>query len=243
MARGDQIYVMRPLINLEGVYEHHGIDCGDGTVIHYHKGEDAVICRTSMEAFARGNPVYVKRYPVSYLPDVVVERAESRLGERRYNLLTNNCEHFATWCKTGNSESQQLIEYGLGLGAISPTDSQRMVEEIAEGGNPVKAMELFNQAISSAAAAEAQLQTQYQRLQGEIESWHRVAQVALQKGREDLARAALERKVAAKRQLEQVQGQLDQILELHRSIQRNQQVLQQRVTTEPIAASYPTIYP
>lgn len=34
-----------------------------------------------------------------------VERAMSRLGEDKYNLVTNNCEHFAIWCKTGLSES------------------------------------------------------------------------------------------------------------------------------------------
>ncbi|MFQ9674660.1 MAG: lecithin retinol acyltransferase family protein [Clostridium paraputrificum] len=43
--------------------------------------------------------------------DLIVEtvkRALSRIGERRYNLFTNNCEHFATWCKTGVSYSKQI---------------------------------------------------------------------------------------------------------------------------------------
>ncbi|HEY9657563.1 MAG TPA: lecithin retinol acyltransferase family protein, partial [Allocoleopsis sp.] len=111
MARGDQIYVMRPLMGMDGIYEHHGIDCGDGTVIHYHKGNDAVITRTSYALFARGNPVYTKSYATSYVPDVVITRAESRLGERLYNLFTNNCEHFATWCKVGRNESLQLADY------------------------------------------------------------------------------------------------------------------------------------
>ena len=34
MAKGDQIYVMRELLGIPSIYEHHGIDCGDGTVIH-----------------------------------------------------------------------------------------------------------------------------------------------------------------------------------------------------------------
>ena len=38
----------------------------------------------------------------------VVERALSRLGERAYNLFTNNCEHFATWCKTGRQRCSQI---------------------------------------------------------------------------------------------------------------------------------------
>ncbi|NEO49276.1 MAG: NC domain-containing protein, partial [Moorea sp. SIO4A3] len=37
MARGDQIYVFQKFLNFEGVYQHHGIDCGDGSVIHYRK--------------------------------------------------------------------------------------------------------------------------------------------------------------------------------------------------------------
>lgn len=37
-----------------------------------------------------------------------VARAKSRVGETEYNLITNNCEHFAMWCKTGVSESSQV---------------------------------------------------------------------------------------------------------------------------------------
>lgn len=41
-------------------------------------------------------------------PEETVERAYSRLGEAKYNLISNNCEHFAMWCKTGISESIQV---------------------------------------------------------------------------------------------------------------------------------------
>jgi len=37
-----------------------------------------------------------------------IRRARSRIGETEYNLITNNCEHFAMWCKTGVSESSQV---------------------------------------------------------------------------------------------------------------------------------------
>lgn len=40
--------------------------------------------------------------------DETIARAKSRLGEKSYNLLTNNCEHFAIWCKTGLSKSYQV---------------------------------------------------------------------------------------------------------------------------------------
>lgn len=43
-----------------------------------------------------------------YSPKETVQRAKSRLGEKKYNLLLNNCEHFAIWCKTGLSKSYQV---------------------------------------------------------------------------------------------------------------------------------------
>lgn len=229
MARGDQIYVMRPLLGLDGVYEHHGIDCGDGTVIHYHKGDDAVITRTSYERFARGNPVYVKQQAVAYVPDVVIQRAESRLGERQYNLLTNNCEHFANWCKVGRNESDQLAEYGLDPARLSPLASRQWLEEAADAGDPAKAIALYTQAMGNLSATQSQLQTQYNKLQDEVLNWHRVAQLALKQGREDLAKAALERKVQFKRQAEKIQGQLAQLIETQATLQRNSTAFRQQI--------------
>lgn len=43
-----------------------------------------------------------------YSPEETVARARSRLGEEKYNLAANNCEHFAIWCKTGVHESHQV---------------------------------------------------------------------------------------------------------------------------------------
>ena len=37
-----------------------------------------------------------------------VARALSRVGEHRYSLLGNNCEHFASWCATGAAVSRQV---------------------------------------------------------------------------------------------------------------------------------------
>jgi hypothetical protein len=110
MARGDQIYVYREFFNLDGMYEHHGIDCGDGSIIHYRKPSETIE-RTSVTTFSRHNPVYLRDYPVRYIADTTIQRAESRLGERKYNLLFNNCEHFATWCVTGVSDSRQIRDF------------------------------------------------------------------------------------------------------------------------------------
>ena len=50
-----------------------------------------------------------------------------RLGEQDYNLLFNNCEHFANWCKTGRHRSSQVEDWlhtgslgALALGQLMP---------------------------------------------------------------------------------------------------------------------------
>ncbi|XP_046583669.1 phospholipase A and acyltransferase 2-like isoform X1 [Haliotis rubra] len=43
-----------------------------------------------------------------FKPSEIVQRALSRLGEVGYNILFNNCEHFATWCRYGKEESDQV---------------------------------------------------------------------------------------------------------------------------------------
>ena len=43
-----------------------------------------------------------------FSPQETIERARSKLGEQGYDLLLNNCEHFAFWCKTGVAKSSQI---------------------------------------------------------------------------------------------------------------------------------------
>jgi len=106
-----------------GFYEHHGIDCGDGTVIHFSKLKGK-ISRDSMSSFASasvdGN-IYAYEYLDCYSPSVVVQRAKSKVGQTGYNLFGNNCKHFATWCKTGDWESQQVDSVVGAVGNMSGT--------------------------------------------------------------------------------------------------------------------------
>lgn len=109
MARGDHIKVRRR----SGLYSHHGIDMGDGTVIHF-SGEPfsrnkASICRVTLAEFLVGGRMVVVRYRGTQLaPDVVAAAAEAALARQKYCLWRNNCEHFATWCKTGQRRSRQV---------------------------------------------------------------------------------------------------------------------------------------
>jgi len=45
---------------------------------------------------------------LAFAPAEVVARAKSRLGEDRYRITTNNCEHFCHWCRCGQSSSAQI---------------------------------------------------------------------------------------------------------------------------------------
>lgn len=40
-----------------------------------------------------------------------LERAISDLGRRGYSLFANNCEHWARWCRTGDSYSEQVFKF------------------------------------------------------------------------------------------------------------------------------------
>jgi Lecithin retinol acyltransferase len=97
-------------------FVHHGIDCGDGTVIHYEVDQ---IVQIPIDTFCDGKQYQVKPYAHCDSDDVVIKRAESRLGESEYNLLFNNCEHFAVWCKTGQHKSEQVKNVGTSAGGAS----------------------------------------------------------------------------------------------------------------------------
>jgi hypothetical protein len=101
MAAADHLQVPRQ----HGLFNHHGIDLGDGTVAHYLEG------RAILLSVVTYNPDDCST------PRVTLRRAMSRLGEQNYNLLFNNCEHFAHWCKTGRHRSEQ-VENWLHTGSL-----------------------------------------------------------------------------------------------------------------------------
>ena len=102
MATADHLQVPRR----HGLFNHHGIDLGDGTVAHYLEGRE--ILRSPISEFSQGELVSVLNHANASPAGVTLRRAMGRLGEQNYNLLFNNCEHFATWCKTGRHRSGQV---------------------------------------------------------------------------------------------------------------------------------------
>lgn len=101
------------LVSERDGYTHHGIYVGNGLVIHYggfhHSSARRPVEYVALLGFCAGRSVRVRPEPgAMYGGSEAVERAKSRLGEDRYRLLTNNCEHFCTWCVRGVGRSEQV---------------------------------------------------------------------------------------------------------------------------------------
>lgn len=111
---GDQIRVSR------GLYYHHGIYENDDTIYQFASpvgsevsASTAEVCICNLETFLKGGVLEVRLYSDSELkekrsPSEIIEYAKNHLGEKGYDLISNNCEHFASRCVFGKSESSQV---------------------------------------------------------------------------------------------------------------------------------------
>ena len=94
-------------------YTHHGIYVGHGMVVHYaglsRLLQSGPVEEVAMRQFSMGRPVRIARHCESlYSLQEIVWRARSRLGENKYHVLRNNCEHFCNWCRSGRAASRQV---------------------------------------------------------------------------------------------------------------------------------------
>lgn len=93
---GDHIFAQRL------GYTHHGIYIGDGRIIHYWADKVQI---DTIDVFKNGGSLCVmsvQSSPTKYSHKEIINRAYIRLGEDKYNLIINNCEHFARWCRNGD---------------------------------------------------------------------------------------------------------------------------------------------
>jgi hypothetical protein len=101
------------LVTPRRCYLHHGIYVGARKVVHYsgltHSLRRGPVEEVPLAHFARGQRVWVRSdAPSDFDVREVICRARSRVGEDRYRLLTNNCEHFCEWCLHGAARSLQV---------------------------------------------------------------------------------------------------------------------------------------
>lgn len=115
--KGDHIRVQR----MNGLYAHHGIYVSDEEVIHFTgKDDDSIldwskpeVIQTDLSYFLKGGTLEVKEYTDEefadlYSPEQIVTYARACLGDKGYNLIFNNCEHFANVCTLGRFRSHQV---------------------------------------------------------------------------------------------------------------------------------------
>jgi hypothetical protein len=131
MARGDRLRVERRLVGSAVAYTHHGIDVGDGTVVHARPDDfgnplaGGRIERTSFAEFADGREVFLTTEPAArHSSDEIVARALAHVGRPGYCPVVDNCEHFATWCATGDRSSRQV---DIVMGRVTAAASRAVV--------------------------------------------------------------------------------------------------------------------
>jgi hypothetical protein len=63
----------------------------------------------SLERFAMQRAIWIRGHSTARFDSAeVISRARSRLGEDRYRLFSNNCEHFCEWCLRDEHRSYQV---------------------------------------------------------------------------------------------------------------------------------------
>ncbi|ROL80706.1 NC domain protein [Pseudomonas protegens] len=141
-----------------------------------HKG---CIESTSLEAFLQGRNARIKTYrKVCFRGPDICRRARSRLGEDQYNLVFNNCEHFANWCATDRHTSEQVrvAQQRLGAAANSllmhhaakQTVDQTTQALLTQGGAGAARKMLAGQAASTTASRVARSMTSQALAKGAI---------------------------------------------------------------------------
>lgn len=109
---GEEPPLAAHLVTPRALYSHHGIYIGRGRVIHYaglaYGFRRGPVEDVPLVQFARGRDIRIRRDARKFNSREVVERARSRLGESRYRLLTNNCEHFCSWALRDECYSKQV---------------------------------------------------------------------------------------------------------------------------------------
>lgn len=102
---------------------HYGIYVSDSCIIQYGKAYDifqdssevSVLVGTIQE-FVGNKYIEVREYSLleklkKNSKEKIIEKAKSRIGEKKYNILNNNCEHFVNECVFNKHESLEAKQY------------------------------------------------------------------------------------------------------------------------------------
>ncbi|OWF39575.1 HRAS-like suppressor 3 [Mizuhopecten yessoensis] len=150
LDKGDMVEFPRPL------YSHWGVYIGDDKIVHLSGADDA----DSSDAFTSGslfsiggmcfNKAFVRiddfrqvamgckakinnkkdRHSTPLQADDIVRRAYEMVGEIGYNVLWNNCEHFASFLRYNKKQSKQAdtaLKTSATLGGVAALGIGAMV--------------------------------------------------------------------------------------------------------------------
>lgn len=105
-STGQRIKVGDHLTRDDNLYRHDAIYTGKGNVIHYTVDQDALrwgnvvtklpvaVQEVPIADLIQGRPESINVLRSAENPKCVIDTARTRLGEREYNLATNNCQTF-----------------------------------------------------------------------------------------------------------------------------------------------------
>lgn len=102
-----------------GAYYHYAIYVKENSIIQFGKPqisynpEEVMVEETTVKNFLNGKFMEVAVYNNQELlnkksPDEIVNQAISCLGQKGYDILNNNCEHFANKCVFGSAKCSQI---------------------------------------------------------------------------------------------------------------------------------------
>ena len=119
-VRGEMVRVNR------GKYCHYGICTAPDKIVHFatpegdgfDSPESAAVCETNLSGFAAGSFVECLELTrderkFTFSAAETANRAIAALGETGYDVLSNNCRHFANRCLYGNDNGPKEKHRGF----------------------------------------------------------------------------------------------------------------------------------
>jgi hypothetical protein len=102
---------------------HYGIYVSDSCIIQYGKASDIFqdssevsVLEGTIQEFVGNKYIEVREYSLieklkKNSKEKIIEKAKARIGEKKYDILNNNCEHFVNECVFNKHESLEAKQY------------------------------------------------------------------------------------------------------------------------------------
>lgn len=104
-----------------GIYYHYGICTAEDRIVQFGypqinpNPDEVEVCATDIKTFLSGKFAEVlvlnkKEIKQANNVKTIIEKAENSIGEKGYNILHNNCEHFVNRCVFNKNKSNQVLD-------------------------------------------------------------------------------------------------------------------------------------